>query len=159
MLVKIDSYTPPQVYWIRIFREGTCDFADQASLGRTEIQAYLVSLCFTLVCFTYVVFFTHWRENHPPAERSHRALLWDLLYFGGLQLRHDCIIVYMQVTGKECIGKEGSGCSRELGNYSMFPPNTKMSLTFQWWWKNMTELCLQELQNPKKCKDTVHFFF
>ena len=40
----------------------------------TSVQAYLVSLCFTLLCFTCVCL-SNWRQDPPPAKRLQLTLL------------------------------------------------------------------------------------
>lgn len=146
MLVKIESYTSPQVVLNQNLQGRNLLFCWSGKFRKNPNTGtpHFVVFHFSVPYICGVL--TNWRENHPSVERSHPAFLWGLLYFGGLELNLQYVwgttIVYMQVIGKECLGKEGSAGSRELGYYSMVPPNTKMPLTFQWWCKNMTELCL-----------------
>lgn len=111
------------MYRVQIFKEGTCDFDDQASLGNSEaLQAYLILLGFALVRFIDVAFFLHIEGKALCQQKDYDSLFWDSLYCCGLEpnLLHlrRMAVVYMQGIGKDCIGVEDSGCFKEPGNYT-----------------------------------------
>lgn len=82
-----------------------------------SIQPYLIILHFPQSCLTDIAFFTNWRHDPLPGKKSQLALLWDSLYFNGLDPNPQSL---------RCACVHHKGIINASASISV-------SLTFLWW--------------------------